>query len=110
METRLRTCAQATLLFLLVGRAQAAAPATVPERLRDAIAHIAPQLRPELHKDGGIEIHGGPKSAGTVYADNVEKVCAQEPDHCDEAIQRFATSITSPPPGRMYFRSSDRRV
>lgn len=96
MEASLRICAKAAaLLFFSVSLAQAAAPATVPERLRDAIAHIAPQLRPELHKDGGIEIHGGPKSAGTVYADNVEKACAQQPDHCDEAIQRFATSITS---------------
>lgn len=83
------------VLFLLVGLTQAATPDTIPERLRDAIARIAPQLRPELQKDRGIKIHGGSKSGGTVYADNVEKACAQEPDHCDEAIQGFATSITA---------------
>ena len=96
METLRWTCAKAAIaLFLLLGLTQAATGATIPERVRDAIAKIAPQLHPELHKNGGIEIHGVSSGDVTVYADNVEKACAQQPEQCDTAIQEFATQFTS---------------
>jgi uncharacterized protein YtpQ (UPF0354 family) len=96
METFRWTCAKvATALLLLLGFTQAVTAATIPERVRDAIAKIAPELHPELHMNGGIEIHSAPGGGGTVYADNVEKECAQQPEQCDNAIQEFATRITS---------------
>jgi uncharacterized protein YtpQ (UPF0354 family) len=94
MDTLHRNGIKTALLFLVLGLTQAVFAATVAERLRDAIAHTAPQLQPKLHGDGGIEIHG-PNGTGTVYADNVEKVCEQHADQCEDAIQKFAGTIAA---------------
>jgi len=66
----------------------------VTDRVRAAIAAASPESHTELRSDGGIEVTG-PNGKMTMYTDNVQTVCDQHPDQCDDTIKRFVSALTS---------------
>lgn len=89
------SCARIALPALLLALADPVFAATIVERLRDAFARTAPQLRPELHGDDGVVLHMPKGGTVTVYADAVEAECSHNADQCDQAIDKFSATTAS---------------